>query len=121
MQKISIISVFFLGALILSCSKDKAEPFVSNCVEVITFDKNISSIIDNSCSYSGCHNGTGAAPGNYAFYSGIRNTFINNDEFINRVVALKDMPPSYASGPTELTQEEFNQILCWIESGYPEN
>jgi len=120
MKKISIFMVFFL-LVILSCSKDKAEPFVSNCVEEVTFDSYVSEILDKNCAYSGCHNGTGAAPGNYAFYSGVRNTFANNDEFENRVVALKDMPPNFATGPTELTADEFEKILCWIESGYPEN
>lgn len=120
MQKISIIVLFFILSL-WACTKDQAEPFVSNCVEPVNYEDDIAQIIDNTCAYSGCHNGTGAAPGNYGFYSGLRNTFQNSDEFVNRVISLKDMPPDYATGPTELTAEEFNKILCWIESGYPEN
>ena len=121
MQKISLFASFFICLCILSCAKDKAEPFVSNCVEPVTYVDDIAIIIDNYCAYSGCHNGSGAAPGNYGFYSGLETTFNNNDEFVNRVISLKDMPPGNASGPTELTQEEFDKILCWIEEGYPEN
>ena len=118
MQKISIIAVFFI--LIYSCSKDIAEPVETNCTENASYDDNIRKIVVNNCAYSGCHDGSGAAPGNYSFYGGIRPTFKNNDEFINRVVSLKDMPPDDATGPQELSTEDFNKILCWIESGFPE-
>lgn len=120
MQKISIITSFFL-LILFSCSRDMAEPIDTNCSEAATYDDNIRRIIDTNCSYAGCHDGSGAAPGNYTFYSGLEVTFKNSDAFVNRVVILKDMPPDYASGPTQLEPEEFERILCWIESGFPEN
>ncbi len=121
MQKISIIASFFLFLAYFSCTKDIADPIDTNCVENTNYDDDIRRILDTNCSYESCHDGSGAAPGNYSFYSGVKVTFEGNDEFINRVVSLKDMPPDDAPGPKSLSDEEFEKILCWIESGFPEN
>ena len=121
MKKISIIACFFIILAIWACSRDMAEPEDSNCNEVVTYEDDIRLIINNNCAYSGCHDGTGAAPGNYTFYSGLRSTFENSDEFVNRVISLKDMPPDYATGPIALSVDEFNLVTCWTETGFLEN
>ncbi|MBT8228733.1 MAG: hypothetical protein KJO50_00640 [Bacteroidia bacterium] len=120
MKKISIYASFFLYTIMISCARDAAEPVDTNCSGITTYDEQAQEVIDTNCSYSGCHDGTGAAPGNYSFYNGLKVTFNNSDEFINRVIVLKDMPPSDATGPVSLSEEDFNILLCWIESGFPE-
>ncbi|MBT8234135.1 MAG: hypothetical protein HKO66_02540 [Saprospiraceae bacterium] len=92
-----------------------------------TYDDAIKGIIDNSCAYSGCHDGqTGI--GNYQNLEGLQGDIDDND-FFERVVEIREdpvkgMPPERAEelgGPAMLTDEEFQLILCWIENGYPQN
>ncbi|PCJ82084.1 MAG: hypothetical protein COA57_13700 [Flavobacteriales bacterium] len=33
----------------------------------------------------------------------------------------KSMPPTYATGPKFLTDQELLKIQCWIDAGYPNN
>jgi len=95
-------------------------------IEVVaTYDETIQNIIDLSCAYSGCHNGTPGVPGDYSSYAGLE-LDLENGSFYRRVVESRDdpvlgMPPDRATGPTDLTEEEFQLILCWVENDYPEN
>ncbi len=92
---------------------------------VATYDESIKIIIDATCAYSGCHNGTPGVPGDYSSYAGLE-LDLENGSFFRRVIDSKDdpvlgMPPDRAPGPTELTEEELQLILCWVENDYPEN
>lgn len=118
MQKISIF-IFFLALTILgyACTRDVA-PEIS-CEGVATYDLNIRMIIETNCSYPQCHDGS-ISQGVYLNFEGLQ-TDIDNGKFENEVITSSTMPPPYASGPTELTQEELDLIICWIAEGYPEN
>ena len=106
-----------------------SEGFPESAVAVsATYNESVKLVIDNTCAYAGCHNGSPGVPGNYMTYEGLRFDLENGD-FMERVVDLVDdpvigMPPDRAvnfGGPADLTPEEFELILCWIENGYPEN
>ena len=101
----------------------EAEPVIA------TYDENVKFIIDTNCSYAGCHNGQPGTPGVYTTYGGLSGD-LENGRFFNKVVELRDdpvlgMPPDESAtnlgGPANLTEEEFQIILCWIENDYPEN
>jgi hypothetical protein len=89
------------------------------CTEEITYQRDVKTIINATCAYSGCHDGSNA-PGDYSFYNGMR-PFLNESKFMRRVLDRRDMPPNYSSGPTSLTAEQLNIITCWVQGDYIEN
>jgi len=89
-----------------------------------TYDLNIRTIVETNCAYTGCHI-SGGAPGNYNTYEGML-SFLEDGRIEDRVIFQIDdpnigMPPNFASGPQDLTPEEFDIFMCWLEAGYPEN
>lgn len=115
--------ILFLVVVIFSltqCSKDKLEFVEGECIGETTYDNQIQPIIANSCAYSNCHDGSGLAPGNFNSYAGML-SILNESKFDTRAVINRDMPPSYATGPKSLTQEEIALLQCWIENEYKEN
>jgi hypothetical protein len=125
-----LIVVFGTILFLVRCTADELpEPSKGDCdgnLEV-SFATDIRPIIDNSCAYSGCHQGGGGAPGDYSSYGGLKGV-LDSGTFQQRVFDLRGdevvgMPPNYAPNgrPTDLTSEEINLLQCWVENGYPEN
>lgn len=115
-----------------SCTSDKLpEPEmieIGFCDTIpATYTLNVGEIIDQNCAYSGCHIAGTGAPGDFSTFGGLQGV-INEGKFEEHVVVLKDdpefgMPPYYVPDgkPEDLTEEQFNIMLCWIEAGFPEN
>lgn len=103
-----------------SCMRDKFVEAETECgIENVTYNKDIAPIIEQTCAYSGCHDGVQQT--RYSSYSELTEDITNNTIF-DEVIESRDMPPSYAeNGPTELTEEQYNLFACWAEAGYPEN
>jgi len=97
----------------VACKKD--DP----CADSVTYNNQIKSIINSSCAYAGCHNGdvNSSAPGDYTTLSTLADV-TTNGKLNNRVVTLKDMPPSNATGPKTLTDDQLQLMKCWIQQGY---
>ena len=93
----------------------------------MTYNNQIKAIVDNSCAYSGCHDGAGGiGPFDYTNYDGLSNAF---GVMRTRVVNLRDdpaqgMPPNRSVYPQSqkdnLTQQELELFECWINAGFPE-
>lgn len=119
-------SVLFITSQ--GCNKKKPEEQRPEVCDTIspTYEADAKAIIDLTCAYSGCHASGGSAPGDYTTYDGMK-AYLDNGSFKDRVVTEADndskrMPPVYATnGPTELTQEQFDILQCWLLDGYPEN
>jgi hypothetical protein len=116
-QRFQII-LFFTSLLIISCAKDKLDPNIDVCTEEITYGQQIRSIINTSCAYVGCHDGS-SAPGNYTTFRAMQPA-LDDIDFMRRVVETQDMPPSYAIGPTSLSTEDLILMRCWIQGGFIE-
>jgi len=110
---IIILPVFFT----LSCSKDGGSGggFTVDCSIVTNkaFAADISPIIQASCNIAGCHaagsfNGPGALT-NYAQISSASSS-------IRPAIASGRMPQTGT-----LTTAQKNSIICWIDSGAPNN
>lgn len=128
-----ILSAITLAFLLMwsACDYNKLpepeQPEFCDTTEV-TYDNQMKDIIDNSCAYTGCHDGAGGiAPFNYTNYDGLSNAF---GVMRTRVVTFKDdpaqgMPPNSSAYPQsrkdDLTEEELELFRCWIEAGFPEN
>lgn len=110
--------LFFASIVVFSCSKDKLDPNTDVCTEEITYTQEIRTIINSTCAYAGCHDGSGA-PGDYTTFKAMQPALDDRD-FMRRVIETQDMPPPYSIGPTSLSPEEYILMRCWILGGFQE-
>jgi hypothetical protein len=116
-----MVTLVSLAILPSSCNSDKLDPIPEPefCDTLITsYNLNIQAIVETYCAYSGCHDGS--SPGVYLSYEGMLPS-LDNGKIMERAISTRDMPPSYANaGLTELPEETYDMLNCWIENGYPE-
>ncbi len=117
--------LLFAGLLmigVVSSCNDEDDMMVEmqpeECTETPTFRTDVEMIINSNCAYSGCHVGGTGLPV-LTSYDEVK-IQIENGQFEDRVLVRQNMPPSNASGPTELNDGDLNTLRCWIEQGYPE-
>ena len=133
MRKIPVTYFFFCLSFVglNSCEYNQLpEPEPPDLCDTlrVTYENQMKSIIDNSCAYSGCHDGMdGIGPFNFNNFEGLSNVF---DKIETRVIELKDdpangMPPNSSVFPRSrkdnLTERELDLFRCWIEAGFPRN
>ena len=113
MKQVLCIALLLFG--FLACKKE------SKCADSVTYTNQIKPIITATCSISGCHDGSAgsSSPGDYRTFTDIK-TVVDNGKFKNRVLTLKDMPPSNSTGPKTLTNDQIDLIQCWADQGYKE-
>jgi len=103
---------------------DPPEPEPTFCEQTSpTYSDSIKVIVELSCSYTGCH-AAGAGIGDFTTYSGMLSR-LDNGKIEERVIDMEEdttlgMPPFYASGPVDLTDEQLALFKCWLDNGYPE-
>lgn len=129
-------SIFFIAlfSVIISCAGDVVEPamgcdnlateYESEDTDVAT----VKDIINQSCAYSGCHDGSGGiGPGNYSSYESILRD-LESGSFASRVITQRDnpslgMPPDksvYAQSQQDsLSATQLEIITCWLQEGFP--
>ena len=121
----SLSGILFLALCIIAmtgCEKEE--------VACATWDGEVKTIIESTCSYSGCHSGGTTAnpylsPGSNDFttYAGIKSN-LDNGNFEKRALIDKNMPNAMfvpAGNPTELTTAQLDILQCWADAGFPEN
>ena len=114
--------IFSIFLCIPACTFDQLEPIAAPAVcdtLTPTYDQQMVFLIETTCAYEGCH-ASGFSSGDYSTYSSML-TNLEQGKIFNRVIATRDMPPNYADGPKELTEEQIELFNCWLENGYPEN
>jgi hypothetical protein len=109
---LAILSVLF----VLSCSKSNSpaneNPISCDGVDK-TFSANVNPLIQTFCNQAGCHNtGSINGPGPLTNYTQV----FNARSDIRAAVKSGLMPQN-----TTLTATQKNSILCWIDSGAPNN
>lgn len=111
----------FSGFAIMACSYDeiKRDPDSLQCLNEYSYEKNIQFIIRDNCAYSGCHDGSSVAPGNFLDYA-VLDSRIENGQFEERVLIFQDMPPPEGNPPT-LSEMDLHALRCWAAQGFPEN
>ena len=120
-SKCLTIICFFGFVAFQSCDFDNLpEPTTGGCESgSITYNEQIQAILETNCAYTGCHL-SGFPNGDFSAYNDDLVNFLENADFKERVIDLRDMPPEYATGPTELSEEDILSLKCWIEDGHPE-
>ena len=115
MKKTLIIAIGF-GSILYSCTKSSTEnKDTQDCNTVPkSYATNVSPIIQSSCATnSDCHgSGSGNGPGPLTTYQQV----FNNRSLIRTAVANGTMPKN-----SSLSSMQKSTILCWIESGAPNN
>ncbi len=119
-MKKALVAFSMITFIFYSCSKNNSTgggtgpaPLDCNTVTAKAYAADISPIIQASCTASGCHAiGSANGPGALTTYSQI----FNARSVIRAAVSSGLMP----QGST-LTTSQKNSILCWIDSGAPEN
>jgi hypothetical protein len=94
-------------------AKDAGGCVVSQKIRVksgISYSASIAGIIANTCAVSGCHNGS-----QFPDFRVFKNIHDNASE-IKKLTADRTMPQEGT-----LTQEQINQIACWVDDGAPDN
>ena len=128
MNQLATISILCL--LFIACTADMVEPAQGCDTLIATYDDNVKAIIDQTCAYSGCHDGAGGiGPGDYNDYQRILRD-LESGSFEARVISQKDnpslgMPPDqsvYAQSQQDsLSAIQLEIIECWLRAGFPEN
>ena len=116
------LATFLLFLLFLGCKKDKTQPEnkPTTCDSLsVGFQLDIMSIMTSNCSFSGCHS-SGSGVGDFTSYSGVK-AKVDNGQFQERALYLKDMPPTYSNGPKSLNNEDLQKLQCWIDDGAQNN
>lgn len=125
----AIVLLLTLGLSLSECSSDEL-PAPQPCQEgSATYDANVRKIIEESCSYPGCHDGAGGAgPGDFTSYETLAPWL--DEEFKQLVIDFRDdpllgMPPNKSAYPQtqkeQLTAAELEIMRCWIQNGFPKN
>lgn len=129
MKSIFCTTVSLFTILCLGCNADVVEPAQGCDILEAAYDINIKAIIDQTCAYSGCHDGAGGiGPGNYNTYEGLIQD-LESGSFASRVITLKDnpslgMPPDQSVYPQSqqdtLSSLQLEIITCWLQEGFPQ-
>lgn len=108
-----IITVFGFGVLLLACSKNNVD-YTADCSTTKYYAADVSPIMLSYCATnSGCHaSGSSNGPGALTIYAQVYNA--RSD--IRKAVANGSMPQN-----SSLTNDQKNAIICWIDSGAPNN
>ena len=121
--KISI--VLMVGLLAYSCGDD--DTVVDPCDAITaTYNGDVKAIINNSCAYFGCHNGSNGnipeSARDYTTFAGMAAS-VADGSFNTRVLEVQNMPnPDITPDdkPQELTAAQLVIIQCWHDAEYPE-
>ena len=115
--------VILISLIIVSCTRNKVDvvplPKCDGSTEV-TYTNHIEPLIRAKCS-TGLGPGTGCHDAWTLTYDGLK-TSVDNGSLIRTAVLEKTMPKiPNGFGITELTDEEINWLVCWVENGALEN
>ncbi len=112
-----VLLLAMASIVIIACSKDQLDSDALICEEPIIYE-DVRNIITASCGYVDCHNGFSSLA-NYNNFAGLESQ-LSNGSFSNRSLITRDMPPTYATGPLSLTEEEIDLLKCWEQNGFSE-
>jgi hypothetical protein len=119
MKKFLLLLTCLFIISLYACSDDMKEEEEEMMEEDVcdgtsfTYTNAIKSIVDANCALSGCHNGSTNLP-DFTSYAGIQ---ASASDAAARTRS-GSMPP--VSSGRELSDEQINTIMCWVEAGAPE-
>jgi hypothetical protein len=116
-------SMLFTCLFLFSACEDEEGPSNTNVdcntVTGATFTSNggkIKSILENKCGSGKCHGSGGDGARDWTYSS----TYAGNQSRFSSIASEVKSGRMPEPGATKLTQEEFNQIICWSQNGFKE-
>jgi len=110
------MAVMAIGIYLISCSKDGGDDTPAldcNTVSNKAFNAHVNPIIQSSCNVASCHAaGSTNGPGALTNY---------NQVFANRTAIRTAISNGTMPQGTTLSNSQKNSIICWIDSGAPNN
>jgi len=126
MRNYFLLFALLFGTVVFTAScEDDDTPDPCDALNA-TYDGAVQGIINSSCAYTGCHNGTSLvipeAATDFSTFAGMQAS-LTQELFETRVLDLRNMPPENVPPgmPTELTDAQLEILQCWADAGYPEN
>ena len=115
MKKIAVL--LLVMTLMTSCANDSTDDLTVPPPVVITFQKDVRTIMSQSCATSGCHNAATNTVGlTLETYAQVRNAFETRGALNRMESTTNSMPPQ-----GNLPETTLNIIRTWINNGYIEN
>ena len=115
MKKLAFL--LLASTFIIGCSNDSTDDLTVPPPVVITYQKDVRTIMSQSCATSGCHNATTNTVGlTLETYAQVRNAFENRGALNRMESTTNSMPPQ-----GNLPEPTLNIIRTWITNGYIEN
>jgi hypothetical protein len=113
MKKIFVVAIVFAT----SCTYENVEPIPALKPAVpISYNKDIKPFMNSYC--VSCHVAGGSGPGDdFTVYADVK-TVATSGDLKNRVLDLKDMPPSGNPIPSDA---ELAKLKSWLDAGAPNN
>ena len=116
-KKIFLFGLLAIMFLVSACYYDKEELLypssVDPCQGVASKFTEVNSIMKTKCAISGCHDATSTNSGG---------PFLNYSQIKNHTVDIKFQVQTGLMPQTgSLTAAELKTIVCWIDSGAPNN
>ena len=120
-MKKALVLITTMTVIIISCSKDNGggsgggggTTLDCNTVTNKAFAADVNPIIQSTCNTAGCHaSGSVNGPGPLTNY----NQVFNARSVVRAAVASGNMPRN-----STLSAGQKNSILCWVDSGAPNN
>lgn len=111
-----LLSFLITTLFFFNCTSDSTDDLTIQTPTVVSYTKNIKTIIDQSCATSGCHNATGNSGGlTLETYTQVKNAFENRNALVRMESTSNPMP---ASG--NLPSTSIQIIKNWRDQGYIE-
>jgi hypothetical protein len=93
-------------------------PTANTCdSSAITYTNFVAGVMSSNCTFSGCHDSGSSF--DLTTYAGVK-LKVDDESFKRRVFDLKDMPPTYSSGPKSLDDCTIGKLKKWINNGAPQ-
>lgn len=112
---ICLLSISGIVTILVSCSKDGDNNNTTGACDTVakTWSADVSPLITTFCNQPGCHNANSInGPGPLTNYSQV---------FAARAVVRDAVQSGRMPQNTTLTTSQKNTIICWIDSGAPNN
>lgn len=123
-QVVNIAALVALALLLASCTKNEIEvlpiPPCEGGKTEVSYTDHIAPLIKAKCS-TGQGPGTGCHDSWILTYDGVKGA-ADNGSLIRTTVIDKTMPKIPNNfGIEDITDEEINLLICWVENGSPNN
>lgn len=119
-MKFHLTILFSFTVLLFSSCEKETDPIVIDPPQEQDTYASLKSVVDQNC--VGCHSygGNAAAFGDFSNYTSLKGELDNSSqEFINRITSTD---PNYRMPPSgSLSSSQIEQLVAWVNNGYPEN